>query len=688
MSSKPSSASQFVPVAVVIPAYNESGRIGKVLSALREVGDLSEIIVVDDGSIDDTYAEVLQAATLDPRLRCVRLPANGGKGGAMFAGARAAKAQILLFLDGDLLGLKPHHVRDLIQPVCTKTVDMTVGVFHGGKFFTDVAHWMTPWLSGQRCLSAEHFFQVNEHNARGYSVETAISLTARRHKWCRKYLALRGVWHPISENRRGFVHGLLVRSKMYADILRTLRAERVWQLLLSKSPLIRLTLMMALLLISISLVYNRSMAASRLHPEDLPALSLTNFQHILVIAPHPDDETLGAGGVIQTALANGSEVRVVIVTNGDGQALGPLAIRGKIWPHPVDYIFDGERRQAESTAALKELGLSPDAIAFLGYPDHQLSKLWLDDWKTQCPLRAKYTRDWRSPYPQTYDSQSMYCGRDLLFDLRNIIAAYKPDLVLLPHPNDENLDHMATSNFARMAIAQVIGTDLDYKPQVFGYLIHYGFYPRPRGLHTQKMMLPPIPLSGPGIQWEQVSLTPEQVQKKSSSIEAYTTQLLLLRSFLPSFARQNEIFVQLPMLDLHILGGNGTSTHESGQVKLPLFPQPEKESTRRVVVSSADLISMQVERDGGSLWLTAQTHGSLLNGLVYRLMVKYPDGQTQVVIWPGTAIRRGPNSYAFKMGSSHFNAPTVLGFAADVKEGATLDRSGWIFIILRNDSTP
>lgn len=565
---------------------------------------------------------------------------------------------------------------------------MTVGVFRGGKIHTDIAHQLTPWLSGQRCLSAELFFSVDEHRARGYGVETAISLTASRHKWHRKYLSLRGVWHPTSETHRGIWHGLQVRSGMYTDILRTLIVDRFGKLSLLKLSWKHLFLAVFLPLIGFGLVYNRSMAASWLHPTDLPVLMLSHFQRVLVIAPHPDDEALGSGGVIQAALANGSEVRVVIVTNGDGQALGPLALRGKLLPHPIDYVVDGEVRQAESLDALGVLGLSPDAVVFLGYPDHQLNKLWMDDWKAQCPLRAKYTRDYRSSYPRTYDRQAVYCGIDILYDLRVIITRFKPNLVILPHPNDENLDHRATGNFGRMAIAQAMEADPGYQPQVFGYLVHYGFYPQPRGYRANEEMLPPIPLSGPEFNWERFNLTLDQVQKKRLSIQEYKTQLLLLRNFLPSFVRQDEIFVHLSTINPQILETNEISSSVPRVFKSSLLPEPKDESARRLVIKSADLTGLQVEEYGDTILLSAHTHGSLLKGLNYQMIVKLPDGQTQIASWPGSAIRTGPNSFAYKVNISEFTEPIVLGYSAQVTQGTTLDRSSWQFIILRNHNSP
>lgn len=61
--------------------------------------------------------------------------------------------------------------------------------------------------------------------------------------------------------------------------------------------------------------------------DPLPSLSLEGVQRALIIAPHPDDETLAAGGLIKSVLSRGGQVKVVMVTNGDGQPLAPLVLK-------------------------------------------------------------------------------------------------------------------------------------------------------------------------------------------------------------------------------------------------------------------------------------------------------------------------------------------------------------------------
>jgi glycosyltransferase involved in cell wall biosynthesis len=207
-------------LAALVPALNEAGRIGKVLEVLRQVDRLDEIIAIDDGSVDHMLAEVQQAARLDPRLQIIRNETNLGKGQSLFKAWRNARADLILMLDADLINLTPRHVLDLIQPVLDGKCDMTMGLFKGGAWRTDLSHWLTPWLTGQRCLRADLFSLVSENAARGYGFETALTMSARPRGWTVRKVFLRGVSHPPNEDHRGFWRGIFNRACMYAQIAR------------------------------------------------------------------------------------------------------------------------------------------------------------------------------------------------------------------------------------------------------------------------------------------------------------------------------------------------------------------------------------------------------------------------------------------------------------------------------------
>src|SRR3954471_22646769 len=85
----------------------------------------------------------------------------------------------------------------------------------------------------------------------------------------------------------------------------------------------------------------------------------TAAAQVVVLVAHPNEETIVAGGVIAAAKASGKTVKVVVVTNGDCAS-----------------ATIGHTREQETVAAMGLLGLSPDDVIFLGYPDCGLRELY------------------------------------------------------------------------------------------------------------------------------------------------------------------------------------------------------------------------------------------------------------------------------------------------------------------------
>ena len=208
-------------LTAIIPAYNERGRVGRVLSVLLQAHFVDEITVVDDGSTDGMAVEVLQIAQGDPRLKVIRHTTNQGKGQAILTGWYATRSPILLILDADLIRLTTQHIEALAQPVLSGEAEMTVGLFQNGNLWTDLSHWATPWLSGQRCLRAELIRHLPNQAIQGYGFETCLSILARQEKWRVKKVYWRGVTHYLGILPRGGWSGLRRKAKMYRDIIRS-----------------------------------------------------------------------------------------------------------------------------------------------------------------------------------------------------------------------------------------------------------------------------------------------------------------------------------------------------------------------------------------------------------------------------------------------------------------------------------
>ena len=209
-------------IAAIIPMYNEALNVSGVLDVLRATSLLDEIILVDDGSTDNTAEILYQAATIDRRIQVIQQYRNRGKGQAIFDGWAATSATILLLLDADLKALAPEHIHALLAPVIDHRADMTMGLFRGGHRSTDFSHWLTPFLTGQRGLRAELLKHVSPEAAAGYGFEVALTVAARQQNSRTRAVALRGVWHPSSEFRseRGFWRGMLWKLRMYGQIIR------------------------------------------------------------------------------------------------------------------------------------------------------------------------------------------------------------------------------------------------------------------------------------------------------------------------------------------------------------------------------------------------------------------------------------------------------------------------------------
>ena len=202
-------------VAAILPAFNEETRITRVLEAVTSSPAISEIWVVDDGSADRTY----QVASAVPGVKAVRLRQNLGKGAAMMAGALQTTADALLFLDADLSGLTPRHIADLIEPVLTGRADMTVGVFRGGRFLTDLAQKLAPHISGQRCMLRSSFLQASHVSELRYGVEMALYRHAQAQELRIESVTMLGVTHPMKEEKIGFIRGTIARVHMYVEVI-------------------------------------------------------------------------------------------------------------------------------------------------------------------------------------------------------------------------------------------------------------------------------------------------------------------------------------------------------------------------------------------------------------------------------------------------------------------------------------
>lgn len=427
-------------------------------------------------------------------------------------------------------------------------------------------------------------------------------------------------------------------------------------------------------------------------PTDLPPFSLSGHQRVLIMAPHCDDETLGSGGLILEAQRAGLQVRVVIATNGDGYFFATAQEFHKLYPSAGDYIRMGEVRQRESLAALKILGIKPEQVTFLGYPDRGTPAEWNDHWSRQHPYRSPYSQDTRSPYSLTYNPKSVYAGADYLADIISILESYRPDLIVYPHPDDVHPDHWGLNVFTRLAIAEVTHADASYQPTQLTYLVHRPDFPTIRGFKPQESLVPPPKLFALYPDWFRLDLPQADVVRKGEAVQAYRSQLPLLRGLMDSFVRTNELFAPVDNLNLPVVvNGNpldpSTWIDANGQPIPPVQRDPVGDFLTRKAIPGGDLVAAYLARDTTKdLWVCAQAREEDVALLTYRLRLKALDENTILTYAARTgaaqvgwekATRSGVYTCA-QVSLAKLGDPWALYVGTDVEGGGRLmDQTGW-----------
>lgn len=290
---------------------------------------------------------------------------------------------------------------------------------------------------------------------------------------------------------------------------------------------------------------------------DLPEPRVGAAERLLVIAPHPDDETLGAGGLMQRVHANGGEVRIVLVTAGDGFVEAVVHETGTPRPRPAAYIAYGEERLREARAAVRTLLPDRYRLQVLGFPDGGLDGLLQAHWWRSRPERSRTTFATDPPYDdQALEPDVPYDGDDLRRELEHIIREMRPTIVVLPDPLDRHPDHRAAALFTLLALQDWHAANpKEPQPQLLGYLVHWPDWP-PGWNETlaperaqQTLELPPGDVHRDGRRVAFV-LSDTEMATKRAALQHHVTQLAVMGPFLTAFLRRNEPYTVLPPAEM------------------------------------------------------------------------------------------------------------------------------------------
>jgi len=261
-----------------------------------------------------------------------------------------------------------------------------------------------------------------------------------------------------------------------------------------------------------------------------PTLRLTSADRVLVLAPHPDDESIGCGGLLLAARDAGAARRVIVLTDGDNNPWPQRWIEKRWRIDDTARARWGARRRAEAQAALDVLGIPAGERAFLGLPDTGLTALLMQGEET------------------------------FVAPLRRQIADFKPTHLALPALADRHPDHSAAHVAARFAVGQG-----DLRPSLLAYRVHGEDHSRDSRV---------------------VELSAGHSDLKRRAIASHRTQMALSGKRFLAFATQHETYGEgvVPPRDDHPL----TATLRSDNVLELRVREESLRDNRQVLVVLGD----------------------------------------------------------------------------------------------------
>lgn len=316
------------------------------------------------------------------------------------------------------------------------------------------------------------------------------------------------------------------------------------------------------------------------HNFDTPNLVLAKGKKILIFAPHQDDEVLMCAGVITHALANGADVKIGVITNGDKKG------------HRT-----GLKRIKETIKAVEFLGLGVENIIFFGYGSTEkdntsfMNRLYHAPTDTTEVSSNVGTQTYSIPELPEYHYQKFgvhgtYNQATLRQDLELAIKEYHPDHIFAASLYDTHYDHFILYQFIVEAIIAIKRNNPSFAPIMHEYMIHAHdgdkHWPLrdPKNSPLAAFSKPTLLDANTLFDWEkrevftvplEMQMAPKSKNKKYLAIGKYRSQRPSAnKNYLYSYVKQDEFFWKKDFSNVAFLASVSVSSENSSEKQFGL----------------------------------------------------------------------------------------------------------------------
>jgi N-acetyl-1-D-myo-inositol-2-amino-2-deoxy-alpha-D-glucopyranoside deacetylase len=355
--------------------------------------------------------------------------------------------------------------------------------------------------------------------------------------------------------------------------------------------------------------------------EPLPTTDIAPLgNRILIVSPHPDDEGLATGGLLQQAVSGHVDVRVVVVTTGDGSTGGVRSFSQDAPPSKKEFLKMGNARCQDTRDALATLGLPANDVIFLTYADGSVNSLWDVDWDYS-KLHTGRTGTDHSPYTFSYEKNAPYCGANLAKNLSSIVKDYRPTAVVYPDEQDQHHDHWAVNAFV-----QYVVLSSGYRGAEYTYLVHRNDFCAPRSYAPLGYLEPPGSLRTTGAGWRSLPLSRRQQDNKARALREYTTPRSVREPFIDSFVRRNEL-IRKEVVDRPKQIGDAKPDFTAKPMPYVVEKDPSYDSATPMALGGGELTRVSFCVGDARAFLALATRGDVLDNLTYAFRLRVFKGR-------------------------------------------------------------